>query len=73
MKNKFIKLLTLISIAGAYCVAFDLGVLANMLWSFSNPLFAIHNYKSDQKEQAVLFGVFTIAAWLGVIRYFYLG
>jgi len=49
-------------------VSFGFPLYANLLWSISNPLIAWHNFRIIQKEQAVLFGVFTVIAWFGVIN-----
>lgn len=68
MKNIFLKTVTLLSIIGAIMVSLGFPLYANIVWSISNPLMAWHNYRIAQKEQAVLFGVFTGIAWFGVIH-----
>jgi len=68
MNNIYLKVLTGISIIGAIMVSFGFPLYANLLWSISNPLIAWHNFRIIQKEQAVLFGVFTVIAWFGVIN-----
>lgn len=61
-----IKCLTIASIAGALLVSFGNPLVANLIWSISNPGMAYYNYKIQQKEQAILFSVFSLIAWFGV-------
>ncbi len=61
-----IRCLTIASIIGALLVSFGNPFVANLIWSISNPGIAYHNYKIQQKEQAILFSVFTVIAWFGV-------
>lgn len=63
-----LKALVGLSILGAIMVSLGDPLMANILWSVSNPLIAMHNYGIRQNEQAALFVVFTIIAWLGVIN-----
>ena len=63
-----IKFLTAASICGAILVSLGDPLFANLIWSFSNPLMAHYNYKIQQKEQAVLFSVFSVIAWFGLIN-----
>lgn len=68
MNNKSLKILTGMSITGAILVSLGHPLMANILWSISNPLLAIHNYRINQREQANLFTIFTAIAWFGMVN-----
>lgn len=58
---------------GALFVSLGNPLYANLIWSVSNPLMAQYNYKIQQKEQSLLFIVFTIIAWFGVFNLLWVG
>lgn len=64
-----IKIITFFSIVGALLVSFNYCLYANLIWSLTNPLLAIHNKRIEQKEQMWLFSIFSIIAWFGVINF----
>lgn len=59
--------LTYVSILGAGSVAMGHTFPANLLWSVSNPILALHNYRAGQVKQAQMFGIFGFIAVSGVI------
>lgn len=59
--------LTYVSIIGAGSVALGYTLPANLLWSLSNPILMLHNYRAGQMKQAQMFGVFGIIAIGGVV------
>lgn len=63
-----IQILTGASIFGAFLVSLGISTGANLVWSISNPLLVLHNLKAGQTDQARMFGVFSILAFLGVGR-----
>jgi len=67
MRLIYIKGLTALSLMGAILVSMGNPLCANLAWSISNPLLAVHNYTLRQKEQALLFSAFAVIAWFGVI------
>ena len=63
-----IKAIILLSIIGALMVSLNFPLMANMIWSFTNPVLAYHNNAIGQKEQALLFSIFAMIALFGVIN-----
>lgn len=57
-----------LSIIGAIYVAKGYPFFASIVWSVSNPALCAHNLTNDETAQAVLFGVFTAIAWIGVVN-----
>lgn len=62
-----VKVFTGFSILGAFFVALGLPLQANLVWCVSNPGLIYHNYKTGQKEQAIMFSVFASFAFFGVV------
>ena len=65
---KLLKYIPYVNIVGAMFVSLDQPVLANVLWSVTNPLLTYINYKAGSLEQARMFGVFFVIAVLGLVR-----
>ena len=63
-----LKLLTAFNISGAIAVSMGSPLLANCIWSVTNPFLVWHNYKHNHTEQAVMFGVFALIAIAGVVN-----
>lgn len=59
-------ILTIIAIIGAVTVALGKPLAANILWLFSNPGMAIHNYNIHEFEMAGMFMVYSFIALYGV-------
>ncbi len=57
-----------IGVIGAVLVAMGKPLQANYVWSVSNPCFVYHNYLNNDVAQCVLFTVFTLVSWIGVIN-----
>jgi len=62
----FVIITTAMAIICALCVAKNKALVANAVWSISNPALVIHNYSTGEVEQAVMFSVFSVVAWYGV-------
>ena len=65
---KLLKYIPYVNIIGAMFVSLGNPVLANILWSVTNPLLTYSNYKAGSFEQARMFGVFFVIAVLGLVR-----
>ena len=65
---KLLKYIPYVNIIGAMFVSLNQPMLANLLWSVTNPLLTYSNYKAGSLEQARMFGVFFIIALLGLVR-----
>jgi len=59
----YILILTIMAVIGAVTVAKGRALIANIIWSVSNPLMAIYNFQLGQVELAGMFFVYTIIAW----------
>lgn len=68
----WIGYVTYLSIMGATAVAFGYPTIANVLWAIANPILVWHNYKRGEIEQARMFCIFTVLAFVGVGRYLFL-
>lgn len=62
----FAIITTTMAIIGAIAVARNKALLANIIWSISNPLLVVYNFSTGEIEQSVMFAVFTVVAWYGV-------
>jgi len=62
----FIIITTSLAIIGALAVAKNQAIIANTIWSISNPLLVIYNYFNGEIEQAIMFVIFAIIAWYGI-------
>lgn len=75
---KLLKYIPYVNIIGAMFVSLGQPVLANVLWSITNPLLTYSNYKhwidnpiecnNNSLAQARMFGVFFVIALLGLVR-----
>lgn len=68
INNTTLKICVLCSIVGSIGVTLGNTFVANLIWSISNPIMVIHNHNCKQKEQAILFSIFTLLAWVGLLR-----
>lgn len=63
-----VQICTAAAILGATFVSLGMSGPANLVWSISNPALVWHNYQAGQKEQAIMFSVFSFLAIFGVLR-----
>jgi len=64
---KMIDIMTSVSILGAISVAFGNIIVANVLWSITNPYMIWYSYKINETSMARMYVIFTIIAWFGMI------
>lgn len=67
MHNIYLKALISISVLGAFSAGLGYLGISQVLWSVSNPLLSLHNFRHNSKEQGYLFLVFTGCAWIYVV------
>lgn len=73
MKNIYLKIGMVGSILGCIMVAFNEPLITNIIWVALNPFMVVHNLKIKEKGQAILWGLYVIIAFGGILNYIFGG